>query len=114
MLKTEKNSAISEKFNALYPGGQTNFRVSLEATKHRIFITRTEGAHMWDVDGNEFIDYQGAFGPSILGYRHPEYIAALKDMLDTAGTCSGSGLFHNPIDVEVAELLVKHVPCGNA
>jgi glutamate-1-semialdehyde 2,1-aminomutase len=112
MLKTEKNKVLTEKFNKLYPGGHTNLRVSLEATQHRVFVVRAEGSHLWDVDGNEYIDYQGGLGPNILGHRHPEYVQALKDLLDTSSVCLGSGLFHTPDDIEVAERLVKHVPCA--
>ena len=84
----------------------------MEATQHRVFIVRAEGSHIWDVDGNEYIDYQGGLGPNILGHRHPEYVQALKDQLDTSAPCLGSGLFHTLDDIEVAEKLVKHIPCA--
>ncbi|MBW2617253.1 MAG: aminotransferase class III-fold pyridoxal phosphate-dependent enzyme [Deltaproteobacteria bacterium] len=112
MLKNEKNKELTEKFNKYYPGGHTNFRIPLKATKGRVFIVRAEGSHMWDVDGNEYIDYQGALGPSILGHRHPEYTQALKDLLDTTSICIGSGAVFSPDDVEVAERFVKYVPCA--
>ena len=112
MLKFEKNQKLTEKFNRLFPGGHTNFRVPIEATEHRVFIVRAEGSHLWDVDGNEYIDFTGALGPSLLGHRHPEYIKALKDVMDTSSVCVGSGLLHTPDDIEVAEKLVKHVPCA--
>ena len=43
-----------------------------------IFIARGEGSHLFDVDGNEYIDYVGSWGPLLLGHRHPEILAALE------------------------------------
>lgn len=47
-----------------------------------LFIRSAEGAWVVDADGNRYVDYVGAFGPMILGHRHPQVIAALKDQLD--------------------------------
>ena len=112
MLKMEENQRLTEKFNRYFPGGHSNFRVSLEATENRVFIARAEGSRVWDVDGNEYIDYQGAMGPNLLGHRHPEYIQGLKDLMDTSSVCVGSGVLHTPDDVKVAEKMVKHIPCA--
>jgi glutamate-1-semialdehyde 2,1-aminomutase len=112
MLKMAENRKLTEEFNRYYPGGHSNFRVPLEATENRVFIARAEGSHLWDVDGNEFIDYQGAMGPNLLGHRHPDYVERLKDLLDTSSVCVGSGVLHSPDDVAVAEKLVRHIPCA--
>jgi len=112
MLKMDKNQKLTEKFNQVFPGGHSNFRVPLEAMENRIFVERAEGSHVWDVDGNEYIDFQGAMGPNLLGHRHPEYVKGLKDLLDTSSTCVGSGVLHTPEDVEVAETLIRLIPCA--
>jgi len=112
MLKMEKNRELTEKFSRYYPASHSNFRVPIEATENRVFIVRAQGSHLWDVDGNEYIDYHGAMGPAILGHRHPEYVKGLKDLLDTSSVQIGSGLLFSPDDIEVAEKLVKHVPCA--
>ena len=70
------------------------------------FFARGEGSHLWDVDGNEYIDYLCAYGPILLGYQHPavdEAAAAAQD----AGDC-----FNGPSAkmVELAELLVEITP----
>lgn len=73
-----------------------------------IYIARGEGSHVWDVDGNEFIDYPGALGPNILGYGHPSTTKAVTDQL-------AHGINHSlmhPLEVELAELLVEVVPCA--
>ncbi|MGD0947999.1 MAG: aminotransferase class III-fold pyridoxal phosphate-dependent enzyme [Candidatus Binatia bacterium] len=112
MLKMEKNRELTEKFGRYYPASHSNYRVPIEATENRVFIVRAEGSHLWDVDGNEYIDYHCGMGPSILGHRHPEFVKGLKDLLDTSSVHIGSGLLFSPDDIEVAEKLVKHVPCA--
>src|ERR1035441_3747958 len=54
-----------------------------------LFIARGEGSHLFDVDGNEYIDYVGSWGPLILGHRHPEILAALEKALGI-GTSFGA------------------------
>jgi glutamate-1-semialdehyde 2,1-aminomutase len=112
MLRMEKNRKLTERFSRYYPASHSNFRVPIEATENRVFIVRAEGSRLWDVDGNEYLDYQGGMGPVILGHRHPEFVNGLKDLLDTASVCIGSGLWFSPDDVEVAEKLVRHIPCA--
>ncbi len=54
-----------------------------------LFIARGEGSHLFDVDGNEYIDYVGSWGPLLLGHRHPEILAALEKAL-AIGTSFGA------------------------
>ncbi len=112
MLKMDENKKLTEPFNRLYPAGHSNFRVPLEVVENRIFVARAEGSRLWDVDGNEYIDFQGSMGPRLLGHSHPEWTAALKERLDEGTACVGSGLYCTRDDIEVAEKLVKHVPCA--
>lgn len=74
------------------------------------FIQRAEGATVWDVDGNAFLDYSMAVGPISLGYRHPEVDAAIHSQLDEGITFS---LVH-PLEVEVSELLTRVIPSAEA
>src|ERR1035437_1172476 len=53
------------------------------------FIERGEGSHIFDADGNEYIDYVGSWGPLILGHRHPEILAALERAI-AIGTSFGA------------------------
>ena len=50
-----------------------------------IFFERGEGAYLTDVDGNQYIDYVGSWGPMVLGHAHPEVIAAVKSAVDDEG-----------------------------
>jgi glutamate-1-semialdehyde aminotransferase len=72
------------------------------------FLRRGRGCHVWDVDGNEYIDYPMALGPILLGYDHPAVSAAVVAQVHEGTTFT---LMH-PLEVEVAELLVELVPCA--
>lgn len=71
-----------------------------------VFLERGRGCHVWDVDGNFYIDYPGALGPMVLGYGDPEVDAAAGERVLAGPTFS---LGHR-LEVEVAELLVEMVP----
>ena len=67
---------------------------------------RGEGSHVWDVDGNEFIDYNMGIGPLSLGYCSPNVDDAIREQLLSGITFS---MMH-PLEVEVAELIRTIVP----
>ncbi len=71
-----------------------------------IFLARGSGAHVWDVDGNEYIDFPMALGPVILGYAEPSVDEAVRRQLADGITFT---LMH-PLEVEVAERLVAMCP----
>jgi len=71
-----------------------------------IYLERGKGSHVWDVDGNEYIDYSQALGPIILGHAYPAVTEAVRHQLEQGTTFT---LLH-PLEVEVAELLTEIVP----
>lgn len=111
MLKKDRSEALTKEFNKYYPGGHSNLRIPMDVTNHRLFIQSSKGTHLTDVDGNEYIEYNGSMGPNILGHGHPEYVQKLKDFLDNNGTAIGSNLLFSPLDIEVAEKLCELYPC---
>ncbi len=70
------------------------------------YLLRGKGSHVWDVDGNEYIDYTMAVGPLSLGYAYDKVDQAIKEQLRDGITFS---LMH-PLEVEVAQLINKVVP----
>lgn len=68
MLKKEKSEALTIPFNEYFPAGHSNLHVPTDVTKHRLFIERSVGTHLTDIDGNEYIEYNGSMGPNILGH----------------------------------------------
>lgn len=72
------------------------------------YLVRGKGSHVWDVDGNEYIDYPMALGAVILGYQYPAVVEAIRRQLDDGIVFS---LMH-PLEVEVSELIRRLVPCA--
>jgi glutamate-1-semialdehyde aminotransferase len=70
------------------------------------YLARGKGSHVWDVDGNEYLDWQMAIGPIVLGYGHEAVDEAIRQQLADGITFS---LVH-PLEVEVAELVREVVP----
>ena len=70
------------------------------------YLARGSGSHVWDVDGNEYIDYNMGIGPLSLGYAYPRVDEAIREQLDHGITFS---LMH-PLEVEVAEMLREIIP----
>jgi glutamate-1-semialdehyde aminotransferase len=73
------------------------------------FLSHGRGSHVWDVDGNEYIDWPMALGPILLGYDEPAVTEAVIAQAHAGPTFT---LMH-PLEVEVAELLVDMVPCAD-
>ena len=69
------------------------------------FIQRTEGCRVWDLDGNEYIDFMCGYGIVLLGYHHPVVDAAIERQMRLADCSNGPGV----VMVELAELLVETV-----
>ena len=70
------------------------------------YLQKGKGSHVWDVDGNEYIDYLMGVGPLSLGYAYPKIDAAIKKQLEDGITFS---MMH-PLEVEVAELIREIIP----
>ncbi|NNG26048.1 MAG: aminotransferase class III-fold pyridoxal phosphate-dependent enzyme, partial [Ignavibacteriaceae bacterium] len=74
------------------------------------YLQKGKGSHVWDVDGNEYIDFNMGIGPLSLGYAYPKVDYAIKKQLEDGITFS---LMH-PLEVEVAELIRKIIPNAEA
>ena len=73
-----------------------------------LFLQRAEGSHVWDVDGNEYIDYPLALGPIVLGHNDPDVTVAVRAQLADGVALS----LPHPLEVEVSELLTEVIPCA--
>ncbi|MCG0277847.1 MAG: glutamate-1-semialdehyde 2,1-aminomutase [Thermanaeromonas sp.] len=71
------------------------------------FIAKGEGARIYDIDGHEYIDYVGSWGPLILGHRHPEVVEALEKTLKEMGTSFGAP---TELENELAKMITQAVP----
>jgi glutamate-1-semialdehyde 2,1-aminomutase len=70
------------------------------------FIDRAQGAHLWDVEGKQYIDYVGSWGPMILGHGDPKVLLELQEQL-AKGISFGAP---TELEVDLAELLCKKLP----
>lgn len=71
-----------------------------------LFIERGDGAYLWDVDGNRYLDYVGSWGPLLLGHRHPAVTEALQNQL-AKGTSYGAPTV---LETALAQIIIKAMP----
>lgn len=102
---------IWEEATSLIPGGsQTNSKRPQHYAfgKYPIYTARAEGSRIWDVDGNEYIDYVNGLGPITLGHRYAAVDDAVRTQLERGVI---SGLLW-PLEVQAARALVEAIPCA--
>jgi glutamate-1-semialdehyde 2,1-aminomutase len=106
-MNIEKSQALFEAAQQLMPGGVNSPARAFGAVgKHPLVIARAEGAHLYDVDGNQYLDYIGSWGPMILGHGHPAVTTALHEAVDR-GTSYGAP---TAAENNLAELIIEAVP----
>ncbi len=81
-MQTEKSRAAMAKARAIIPGGVNSpVRAFGSVGGDPVVIDRAEGAYLWDVDGNKYVDYVGSWGPAIAGHAHPEVLAEISRVM---------------------------------
>jgi glutamate-1-semialdehyde 2,1-aminomutase len=106
-IKTTKSQEIFAAAQNLMPGGVSSpVRAFKSVGGQPIVFDRVKGAYIWDVDGNQYIDYVGTWGPAICGHAHPEVIAALHEALEK-GTSFGAPSY---LENVLAEMVINAVP----
>ena len=93
---------LISKAHRVLPGG------SLGNVGYDVVIDRGLGSHIWDVSGNEYIDYLLGSGPMIVGHAHPEVLEVVREQLEK-GTTFFAG---NQPAILLAEEIVRAVPCA--
>ena len=103
------STELFEKAQTLIPGGVNSpVRAFGSVGGTPVFFERARGARLWDVDGREYVDLVGSWGPMILGHCHPEVEAAVLDAAQR-GLSFGAP---TAAEVELAERIVAMVPCA--
>ena len=107
----DKSNALMERARKVVPGGIHGHQNPIVLTRGAFpsFFARGEGSHIWDVDGNEYIDYMCSYGPIVLGHRHPGVEEAARRQSEL-GNCFNAP---SPLWVELAEYLVSITPCAD-
>lgn len=106
-LKTTKSEEIFAAAQHLMPGGVSSpVRAFKSVGGQPIVFDHVQGPYAWDVDGNQFIDYVGSWGPAICGHTHPDVIKALHEAIDR-GTSFGAPC---ALENTLAEMVIDAVP----
>jgi len=101
------SSSLFREAKRLIPGGVNSpVRAFRNVGGEPFFVLRAKGSHLWDVDGREYVDYVGTWGPAILGHAPEVVVEAVKEAA-AAGLSFG---IPNPFEVEIAQLICSWVP----
>ncbi|MDO9350095.1 MAG: glutamate-1-semialdehyde 2,1-aminomutase, partial [Deltaproteobacteria bacterium] len=106
-MNRKKSIGLYRRALELIPGGVNSPVRAFKAIGiPPVFIERARGPKIWDVDGNEYVDYVGSWGPMIMGHAHPRIVRALKKTAPK-GTSFGAP---TPLEVELAMRVRKAFP----
>jgi glutamate-1-semialdehyde 2,1-aminomutase len=101
------NSSLFAEAKRFIPGGVNSpVRAFRNVGGEPFFVSRAKGSHIWDVEGHEYIDYVGTWGPAILGHAPDVVVEAVRE---TARNGLSFGI-PNPLEVEMARLICTWVP----
>ena len=107
MLTNSKDRALRDRAQKVIPGGMWgHMNAARLPPDFPQFFSHGRGSRLWDVDGNEYIDFMCSYGPMILGYDDPDVAEAVR-------AAGGEGaILNGPTNlvVELAELLVGTIP----
>ena len=104
---TEKSKQAYERtLGTLIEASSSSSRGPANFGKYPIFMERGRGSRIFDVDGNEYIDWMMAFGALPLGHAHPEVVEAITEAATTGAHFAAA----TPVEIEVAEMIQKIVP----
>lgn len=110
-LRQERSKVLYAQACQLIPGGVNSpVRAMRQIGREPLFIARGEGAYLFDVDGNRYVDWVMSWGPLIAGHRHPAVIEAVEE------ACAAGLTFGAPTEREVllAREVVERVPAADA
>jgi len=104
---TSTMPAWRERAAKLFPGGVNSpVRAYRAVGGEPPIMVRGEGPYVWDVDGNRYVDYVGAFGPLMLGHANPAVVTAIRLAVEAGGSFGAT----TPAEVRLAELICARMP----
>lgn len=102
-----RSAELFERSKKLIPGGVNSpVRAFRAVGGNPVFVSHASGSKIYDVDGKEYIDYVGSWGPMIAGHANPRILSAVKNVMDS-GTSFGAP---TRLEIEMAEMVVQAVP----
>ena len=106
VARSESRKLFAEALEYIPGGVNSPVRAFRGVGGEPFFVNRAKGSRVWDVDGNEYIDYVCTWGPAILGHAHPAIVRAVQEAAEK-GTSFG---IPNPLEVKMARLIRSAVP----
>ena len=101
-VRNASETSLVELAQAVLPAG------TFGNTNHDVVIARGKAGRVWDVSGNEFVDYLLGSGPMVVGHAHPEVTAAINEQV-----ANGTTFFvNNPHGIKLAAEIVDAIPCA--
>ena len=104
--RTKSDQLFAEALKYIPGGVNSPVRAFRAVGGQPFFVNKAKDARVWDVDGNQYIDYVGTWGPAILGHAHPKIIKAVRAAAQN-GTSFG---IPNPFEVTMAKMICAWVP----
>ena len=106
-MTLDRSRQLFEEAQRYLPGGvDSPVRAFRAVGGQPLFIQKGQGSHIWDADGNSYVDYVGSWGPLIAGHAHPRVVAALKSAAER-GTSYGAP---TELEIELARLVTSALP----
>jgi glutamate-1-semialdehyde 2,1-aminomutase len=104
-ISREKSAELYEKSKTYFPGGVNSpVRAFKSVYGTPLFIQKGDGCHIWDADGNKFIDFCASWGPLILGHNHPSIREKVIEAMQNGMSFGAPTALEN----QLAELILKH------
>src|SRR5690606_18103967 len=107
MRSYEKSRQLYERARESMAGGvSSHFRMA--GSPHPLFFTKGKGSLIYDVDGNEYLDFTLSQGPMLLGHSHPEVIGRVAEETEKGQLFAGQHM----LELELAEKIKSLIPCA--
>lgn len=107
LTPVNRSEEFIRRAEALFPGGVNSpVRAFRSVDRPPLFLERGKGPHVWDVDGRQYVDYIGSWGPALLGHAHPGVLEAIERALRD-GLALGAT---HPLEVELGEAIRRAMP----
>ena len=100
---SDKEQELVQRASQVLPGG------SLGNVFGDVLIAEGKGSHVWDMSGNEYVDYLLGSGPMLIGHAHPDVVAAVREQIEKGSTFFAT----NELAIRLAEEIVNAVPCAD-
>lgn len=107
----DRSQQLIDRAERVIPVGSQTFsksKLQFPPGAAPLFVTHGDGGKVYDVDGNQYVDLVGALLPNVLGYRDPDVDLAIRRQLTRGISFS----LPTTLEMELAERLIKHIPCA--